>query len=224
MGFLGAAAQKTRYYTRANRVSKTKNAMATAVIAVIAVAIAIVIIIIWRHAAARRTKSGFNLQKALVNKYKKQQKLNKYMASIKGDKGLCGIRPYGKDNAVISCLGLHQMPVMKAQTPDGTFFKPKLEFINGAIGIIGETYAEVLADQIPGTWSAPVKNGSKISGGCKDPLYENGFLTAYCATGNDHHGWAAGQDAQLSIIEYPTKDVPLRTPLGNNHGHLEPEI
>jgi hypothetical protein len=199
---------------------------ATAGAAVIAaIVIVIAIIIIWRHAAARRTKSGFNLENVLVDKYKRQQELNKHMASIKGDKGICTIGPYGKSNAIINCPLTSITPVLPATVPatvpgKATKYTPDLEFTNGEIvSNNNETYLTALGKQIPGTWTAPQHGWPKTQGGCNMPLYEDGYLTAYCATGKDHHGWEH-QGPQLSMIKYPAPGIPMGTLVGNQHGHL----
>lgn len=191
--------------------------MDAAVRAAAVVVVVLTIIIVLQH--RRAAKSAFSISQYVVDRYERQQKLNKYLASLPGvGSEKCTIAPYGIANAAINCQSITQIPSLPAQTPNGETYKPEIHFFNGVVyNIAPKSYKQTLAEQIPGTWSATIQGGPKIFGGCNSPLYENGYLSAYCATGSD-------AQPRYTMIEYPSWDVPLGTPLGNNHGQLVAEI
>lgn len=202
-------------------------------VAVCCVLIVLALVFVWRQS---ESASFFNLVQYLTNLEESKANLERYLKNIPGytpDSG-CWIEYNGsknaaiKRNATIHCPGNSYFPALPAMLPDGTKFSPSLQIKNGRIFVPkgDPTYAEELSKQIPGSWAAPQSKDSTsmydtIGGGCTHALYQDGYLSAMCATGDVTHKMFSTNAVapKYSIIAYPTQGVAL----GNSNGHLAPE-
>jgi hypothetical protein len=202
-------------------------------VAVCCVLVVLAVIFVWPRARSPFAQGG--LIEYLTNIEESQKKLQQYLANVDGytPESGCWIERNGpknstiKRNATIHCPNGSFFPALPAMLPDGTKFTPTL-LIKGRKVIVAPkttSYAEALSKAIPGSWSAPQSTNNTSyetkDGGCTDALYQSGYLSAMCATGDvTHKMWSTNPvPPQYSIIAYPKPGVAI----GNSNGHLAPE-